>query len=77
MKSRSMLTVAAFAAAAIFLTGCDALTTLTDTWFTPAGRPSKLKGERIPVMSLDESMKHDAALAGTKVVLPPPYRNDD
>lgn len=77
MNARTTLTVAALAAAAVFLTGCDTLSTLTDTWFTPAGRPSKLKGERIPVMSLDELMKPDPALAGTNVVLPPPYRNDD
>jgi outer membrane protein assembly factor BamB len=77
MNSRSLRAAAALTAAAILLSGCDALGTMTQGWFTPAGRPSKLKGERISVMSLDESMKPDPGLAGTDVVLPPPYKNDD
>jgi outer membrane protein assembly factor BamB len=77
MNSRSIHVAAAFAAAAIFLSGCQALDTIGQGWFTPSGRPSKLKGERISVMSLDESMKPDPALTSTDVVLPPPYKNDD
>ena len=77
MNSRSMFIVAAFAAAAVLLSGCEALDTITQGWFTPSGRPSKLKGERISVMSLDESLKPDPTLASTDGGLPPPYKNDE
>lgn len=77
MNSRPIGVATVFTAAAIFLSGCQALDSVTEGWFTPAGRPSKLKGERISVMSLDESMKPDPALASTDVLLPPPYKNDD
>lgn len=77
MNSRSILAVAAIVAAATFLSGCQMLDTVTQGWFTPSGRPSKLKGERISVMAMDSSMKPDPALAGTDVLLPAPYRNDD
>ncbi len=44
--------------------------------FDSTTRKSALKGERIPVMSLDESLKPDPTLDGTDVVLPPPYKNE-
>jgi outer membrane protein assembly factor BamB len=62
-------------AAAIMLCGCGAFDFMDD-WFTGPGKVSKLKGERISVMSLDESLKPDPTLTSTDVVLPPPYRND-
>lgn len=77
MRLRPVQTGAALAAGLIFLSGCTALDSVTEGWFTPSARLSKLKGERIPVMSLDESLKPDATLADTDVVLPPPYRNED
>jgi outer membrane protein assembly factor BamB len=77
MTSRSPHIAAALGAAAILLSGCTALDTMTQGWFAPSGRPSKLRGERISVMSMDSSMKPDPALATTDVLLPPPYRNDD
>jgi outer membrane protein assembly factor BamB len=77
MINRSRSIAAAMAAVAFLLGGCQALDQLTGSLFTPAGRPSKLKGERISVMSLDSSMKPDPALDATPVTLPPPYRNED
>jgi outer membrane protein assembly factor BamB len=77
MRRPSSSQLAAIAAVALFASGCSQLDDLTAGWFTPSSRLSKLKGERIPVMSLDESLKPDPTLSGTDVVLPPPYRNDD
>lgn len=76
MISRSLRTVATLAAAATILGACQQFDTLTQGWFSPTGRASKLRGERISVMSLDEALKPDETLASTDVVLPPPYRND-
>jgi len=77
MNIRTRSIAAAMTAAAVLLGGCQSFDQLTQGLFTPAGRPSKLKGERISVMAMDSSMKPDPALDSTPVVLPPPYRNDD
>ncbi len=58
---------------ALALGGCQALDTVSG-WFSSA-KKSNLKGERIPVMSLDESLKPDQTLKDIKVLLPPPYQN--
>ncbi|HTT98878.1 MAG TPA: PQQ-binding-like beta-propeller repeat protein [Rhizomicrobium sp.] len=76
MISRSLRAVATLATAATILSACQQLDTLTQGWFSPSGRTSKLRGERISVMALDETLKPDETLASTDVVLPPPYRND-
>lgn len=76
MKTRD-LGLLACAAATIFLAGCqqlDAVSELTNGWFSGA-KKSNIKGERISVMSAEESIKTDPELAKTKVMLPPPYRN--
>ncbi|HEY0281324.1 MAG TPA: PQQ-binding-like beta-propeller repeat protein [Rhizomicrobium sp.] len=76
MTSRPLRLVAAVAAAALLLSGC----VVTDTvgkWFSSSGTKSKLKGQRISVMSLDESVKPDPALQDTPVILPAPYRNTE
>jgi len=75
MTSGYLRQAAALGAVAILLGGCSMLDTVGD-WFSGPGKVSKLKGERISVMSLDESLKPDPTLTGTDVVLPPPYRND-
>jgi outer membrane protein assembly factor BamB len=66
------------ACAALFaLGGCDTLgpiTDLTTGWFSGVHK-SNIKGERISVMSEDESLKVDPDLAKSRVVLPKPYRN--
>jgi outer membrane protein assembly factor BamB len=75
MMSRPFRIVAAAAAAVLLLGGCS----VTDTiggWFSSPSK-SKLKGQRIPIMSLDESVKPDVALKDIAIVLPPPYRNTD
>jgi outer membrane protein assembly factor BamB len=43
--------------------------------FRGPGKKSNIKGERISVMSLDESLQVDPALKATPVILPPPYSN--
>jgi outer membrane protein assembly factor BamB len=75
MKLSHVQRVAVLGAAAVLLCGCSTFDFM-DSWFSGAGKVSKLKGERISVMSLDESLKPDPSLASTAVVLPPPYRND-
>jgi len=71
--------VLACAAFALTLAGCaqvEAVSDLTSGWFSSA-KKSNIKGERISVMALDESLRPDPDLKGTKVVLPAPYRNPD
>lgn len=58
---------------ALSLAGCSTFDFMSD-WFTST-KKSNLKGERISVMSLDESLKPDPTLKDVAVVLPPPYRN--
>lgn len=75
MRSHPLRIVAAAAAAVFLLGGCG----MTDTvghWFSSPSK-SKLKGQRISVMSTDESVKPDPTLKATAVILPPPYRNAD
>lgn len=60
---------------AFTLTGCGMFDFASD-WFSST-KKSKLKGERISVMSLDESLKPDPTLKDVSVVLPAPYKNAD
>lgn len=73
--NRTVLRAAVCIALVITLAGCDSLGFVSD-WFT-SSKKSKLRGERISVMSLDESLKPDASLSSVPVVLPPPYRNSE
>lgn len=75
MNMRRFQFLAAFGVAMLLLGGCSMLDSVSSL-FDTSTRKSGLKGERIPVMSLDESLKPDPTLDGTDVVLPPPYRND-
>ena len=66
-------------AALVVLSGCgitDSVSDLTAGWFSSA-KKSNIKGTRISIMALDESLKPDPTLADTPVVLPPPYRNPE
>ncbi len=74
MTSRPFRLVAAVAAAALLLGGCT-VTDMMGRWFDSGPSKSKLKGQRISVMSLDESVKPDPTLKDITVILPPPYRN--
>ena len=71
--------VALCLAALVALSGCgviDSVSDLTSGWFNSA-KKSNIKGTRISIMALDESLKPDPTLAQTPVVLPPPYRNPE
>jgi outer membrane protein assembly factor BamB len=76
MTSRPLRLVAAVAAAALLLGGC-AVTDTIGGWFSGGPHKSKLKGQRISVMSFDESVKPDLTLKDIAVTLPPPYRNTE
>src|ERR1700737_283157 len=58
------------------LGGC-AVTDTIGGGFGGGGTKSKLKGERISVMTSDESISPDTEISAMKVVLPPPYKNPD
>jgi outer membrane protein assembly factor BamB len=75
MKTRSILRVGLVLVLAATLGGCEMFSFASD-WFTST-KKSKLKGERISVMSLDESLKPDPTLADIPVKLPPPYTNEE
>jgi len=65
--------------AAFTLSGCeaiDAVSDLTHTWFHST-KKSNIKGERISILDLDDSLKPDPTLANTPVVLPAPFRNPE
>jgi outer membrane protein assembly factor BamB len=72
MKRRIVLVLMA----ASLLAGCS-VTEEIGSWFSSSGKKSTLRGVRIPVMSLDESLKPDPTIATLPVVLPPPYRNTE
>lgn len=74
MTSRTLRIVAAVAAIAFFAAGCSTVDTVA-TWFDSGGKKSKLRGERIPVMTIDESLRIDESLKDVPVQLPAPYRN--
>jgi outer membrane protein assembly factor BamB len=74
MKSQALKTTAVVVAAVLALSGCSMIDTVGG-WFHSA-KKSNLKGERISVMTLDESLQVDPTLKDTDVVLPAPYRND-
>jgi outer membrane protein assembly factor BamB len=72
MKRRILLVLVA----ASLLAGCS-VTEEIGSWFSSSGKKSTLRGVRIPVMSLDESLKPDPTIATMPVVLPAPYRNTE
>jgi len=77
--TKKHIRVALGLAALVALSGCgviDSVSDLTNGWFNSA-KKSDIKGTRISIMALDESLKPDSALAQTPVVLPPPYRNPE
>jgi outer membrane protein assembly factor BamB len=74
MTSRHVLPVALAAALSLALAGCTTVDTVSG-WFSGGGHKSKLRGERISVMSNEESLTPDDQIAKVPVVLPAPYRN--
>lgn len=78
MKQRSLRVIVCLACV-LSLAGCDTLGGVSDTvsgWFG-SKKESKLKGERISVMTSDTSLKPDPNLLKTEVSLPRPYVNAD
>ncbi|HEX3756687.1 MAG TPA: PQQ-binding-like beta-propeller repeat protein [Rhizomicrobium sp.] len=71
--SRKLRALAALSAL-LLLGGCAVFDTIGG-WFSSNGKKSNLKGVRISVMSLDETLRPDPALANIPIKLPPPYRN--
>ncbi len=77
MKRQFIRQLAVVMTAALLLGGCTETVDTVGNWFSAGNKKSKLKGERISVMSMDESLKVDTTLKDTDVVLPPPYRNGE
>ncbi len=75
MKLRTLSVLASLIAASLLVSGCSTFDFM-DSWFSGTSK-SKLKGERISVMTADESLKSDPEMASVKVVLPRPYVNGE
>jgi outer membrane protein assembly factor BamB len=75
MNKNRIRLAAALTVAAALLGGCQVLDNV-GSLFDTSTRKSQLKGERIPVMQMDQSLQPDPSLADTPVVLPAPYKND-
>lgn len=70
------LRAGAVLAVLVLVSGCQIADTVSG-WFESSGKKSNLRGVRISVMDLDQSLKPDASIADTRVLLPPPYRNPE
>ncbi len=73
--TKTCLRVTAIVCAATLLSACAVLDPFNDLF--SAKHKSKLKGERISVMTLDEALKPDTTLSTAPVVLPAPYMNTE
>ncbi|HEY0107144.1 MAG TPA: PQQ-binding-like beta-propeller repeat protein [Rhizomicrobium sp.] len=62
---------------ALLAAGCDTVTDTVGGWFQGNGHKSKLRGERISVMTSEESLHIDPTLKAVPVLLPPPYKNNE
>lgn len=60
----------------VLLSGCQ-MANMVSSWFESNGAKSNLRGVRISVMSLDQSLKPDPSIQNTPVVLPAPFRNPE
>jgi outer membrane protein assembly factor BamB len=70
---RTLRATILLAAAAVALAGCSTLTSIGNLF--DSDKKVNLKGERISVMTTDETIAPDPDLKGQKVVLPAPYKN--
>ena len=79
MKARKVRTVAVILAAALVTASCadNPMIDTIGSWFSTGGKKSKLRGERISVMSFDQSLQIDDSLKSVPVQLPAPYRNTE
>ena len=74
MTARVIRIVAAVSAVALLVSGCAMMDTVSN-WFDSGGKKSKLRGERISVMTADETLHIDETLKTVPVQLPAPYKN--
>ena len=74
--NRRLQNFSAVLAAAFFLSGCSGvMDTISDVF--SSSHKSNLRGLRVSLVGADEAVQPDATLAGTPILLPPPYRNPD
>jgi len=69
--------VAVVVALALLVASCDTVTNTVDDLFSSSSKKSKLRGERISVMTIDETLRIDPTLKAVPVQLPPPYKNNE
>jgi len=76
MNKRAAVALAFLLGAASFTASCTMIDTVGG-WFDSGPKKSKLRGERISVMTADSTLHIDESLKGVDVVLPPPYKNTE
>jgi outer membrane protein assembly factor BamB len=74
MTARDFRNIALVLAIALFAASCS-LTDQISGLFDSGGKKSKLRGERISVMTIDETLHIDDTLKAVPVQLPAPYKN--
>jgi outer membrane protein assembly factor BamB len=75
MNTRRIGSAVLLIAAALTLSGCDTLDTVSG-WFS-SGKKSNLRGERISLLATDEAVTPDTSLASTPIRLPAPFLNPE
>lgn len=76
MNARHVRNIAIVLTVALLASSCSAVDTVSG-WFDTGGKKSKLRGERISVMTADETLHIDDSLKDVPVQLPAPYKNAD
>jgi outer membrane protein assembly factor BamB len=76
MNKRKAAILALVVGVASLTASCTVLDTVTG-WFDSGPKKSKLRGERISVMTSDVTLHLDETLKSVPVVLPPPYMNKE
>jgi outer membrane protein assembly factor BamB len=76
MTINQVRTIAVILAVSFLAASCSVMDTV-DNWFSDTGKKSKLRGERISVMTADESLRIDDTLRSVPIQLPPPYKNSE
>jgi outer membrane protein assembly factor BamB len=75
MKTKKFRSIAVLVVVALLGGGCQ-MTDMVGKWFSTPHK-SKIRGERISIMTTDESVRPDPSLKDTPVLLPAPYRNTE
>jgi len=74
--TRFSVVVSAALASALLLSGCSSVMDSLGDLFSSTHK-STLRGLRVSLIGIDETLQVDPTIAGTQVQLPPPYRNPD